>query len=134
MNVELGGQNRTVRSKCYIVQEPMKRDHSTGAMAPLMDFRKVLEYGDPVVCLPPGRVSLSPGPMIDTLREKLRNFTDNDYIVSAGDPTAIFAAAMVLCDINCGRVKALKWDKEARRYIEVQIDIYHRTRRTGDEG
>jgi hypothetical protein len=99
-------------------------------MVPVMDFRKVLDYGDPVVCLPTGRISLSPAPMIDALRDKLKNFSDNDYIVSVGDPTAIFAAAMVASEINCGRVNALKWDKEARQYIVVQLDIHHRTRRT----
>lgn len=117
-----------MRNKCYIIQEPMKRDPGSGVMVPVMDFRKVLEYGDPVVCLPTGRVSLSPGPMIDNLREKLKDFTDDDYIVSVGDPTAIFAAAMVASDINNGRVKALKWDKDSRQYIVVQIDIYYRTR------
>ncbi len=118
-----------MRNKCYIIQEPMKRDRDSGTMIPVMDFRKVLEYGDPIVCLPTGRVSLSPGPMIDNLRDKLKDFTDNDYIVSVGDPTAIFAAAMVASDINNGRVKALKWDKDAKQYIVVQIDIHHRTRK-----
>lgn len=122
-------QESVMRNKCFILQEPMKRDHSSGQMVPLMDFRKVLEYGEPVVCLPTGRVSLSPGPMIDALREKLRNFSDDDYIVSVGDPTAIFAAAMIASELNCGRVKALKWDKEMRQYIVVQLDIHFRTRK-----
>jgi hypothetical protein len=107
----------------------MKKDLATGTPIPLMDFRKVLEYGEPVVCLPPGRVAFSPGPMVDTLREKLKDFTDNDYIVSVGDPTAIFVAAMIASDINRGKVKALKWDKISRRYIAVDIDIHYRTRK-----
>lgn len=116
-------------AKCYIIQEPMKRDHITGQMIPVMDFRKVLEYGEPVVCLTSGRVGLTPGPTIDTLRDKLRSFTDEDYIVSVGDPTGIFAAAMILGDINNGKCKLLKWDKESRRYICVQMDIHYRTRK-----
>lgn len=116
-------------AKCYIIQEPLKWDHSKEQMVPVMDFRKVLEYGEPIVCLSPGPVSLSPGPTIDTLRDKLKNFTDDDFIVSVGDPSAIFIAAMIVGDINRGKCNILKWDKQSKRYIKVVIDIYFRTRK-----
>ena len=111
-------------SKVFIIQEPVK--HGPNGMEPLMDFRKVLEYGDPIICLPPGKVSLSPGPTIDMLRDKLRTYTDNDYIVSVGDPSAIFIAAMLVGELNRGCCKLLKWDKDIKRYIEVKIDLHHR--------
>lgn len=117
------------RPRCFIVQEAMKREGET--MVPVMDFRRVLDYGDPVVCLPPGRVSLTPGPTIDALVEALKTYTDDDYIVSVGDPTAIFAAAMVVGDRNNGKVNMLKWDKTSKQYIKVVIDIHYRTRKTG---
>lgn len=116
-------------SKCYIIQEPMKWDYAKEQMVPVMDFRKVLEYGEPVICLSNGPVSLAPGPTIDTLREKLKDFTDNDFIVSVGDPSAIFIAAMILGDINRGKCNLLKWDKQSKRYIKVAIDIFYRTRK-----
>lgn len=115
--------------KCYILQETMKWDPIKESMVPVMDFKKVLEYGTPIVCLPTGNISFSPGPTIDLLREKLKDFTDNDYIVSVGDPSAIFIAAMILSDINRGKCNLLKWDKKSKRYISVTIDIYHRTRK-----
>lgn len=118
-----------MRSKCYIIQEPVKHDPISGQMVPVMDFRKVLQYGEPIICLPNGRVSLSPGPTIDALRTKLKDFTDDDYIVSVGDPTAIFVAAMVLGDLNRGKCNLLKWDKQSKQYIKVEIDIHHRTRK-----
>lgn len=113
----------------FIIQEPVRRDLATGHMVPVMDFRKVLEYGNPIVCLPTGRVGLTPGPTVDALREKLKGYSADDYIVAVGDPTAMFAAAMVLGDLNNGRCNLLKWDKESKRYICVQLDIHHRTRK-----
>jgi len=113
--------------KVFIIQEPLKR--GANGMEPLMDFRKVLEYGEPVICLPPGKVSLSPGPTIDMLREKLRNYGDNDYIVSVGDPSAIFIAAMLVGELNRGCCKLLKWDRESKRYIEVRVDLHHHRRK-----
>ena len=117
------------RPKVFVIQEPMRRDADSGQIVPVMDFRKVLEYGEPVVLLQNGRVSLAPGPTIDTIRDGLRNFTDDDYIVSVGDPSAIFITAMIMADINNGRCKLLKWDKNVKQYISVQVDIYHRTRK-----
>ena len=118
-----------MRPKCYIIQEPLKKDLTTDQMVPVMDFRKVLEYGDPVICLPNGRVSLTPGPTIDALKEILKNFTDDDFVVSVGDPSAMFIAAMVIGQQNRQRCKLLKWDKKAKQYIVVQVDLNHHQRR-----
>ena len=111
----------------YILQEPLKMED--GNMVPVMDFRKVIPYGDPKVVLPNGRVSLTPGPTIDSLIDCLKDYTDNDYIVSVGDPSAIFIAAMVIADRNNGKVNLLKWDKAAKQYIKVVVDIHYRTRK-----
>ena len=116
----------TTRPRVFIPQEPTKLDPSTGEFISIMDFRKVLEYGDPIVCLPKGRVSLTPGPTIDTLKEKLKDFTDNDYIVSVGDPSAMVIMAMVIGQINRNKCQLLKWDKVARKYIKVVVDLNYR--------
>jgi len=119
------------RPTVYVIQEPMRKEEG-GGMVPVMDFRKVLDYGDPVVVLGNGRVSLRPGPTIDTITEVLKNYTDDDYIVSVGDPSAIFIAAMIAGDRNNGKCNLLKWDKAAKQYIKVVIDIHYRTRRTAE--
>lgn len=117
--------------RVFIIQEPTMRD-TDGKFTSIMDFRRVLEYGDPVVCLPSGRVSLTPAPTIDRLRDILKDFTDDDYIVPTGDPSAMFIAAMIVGEMNCGRCKILKWDKTARRYIRVDVDLNFRRKRTED--
>lgn len=117
------------RPRCFIVQEPMKKDFTTGMMVPVMDFRKVIEYGDPVVLVTSGRVGFNPGPLIDTIRDKMRDITAEDYLVPTGDPVAMFAAAMVAGDLCGGKVKILKWDKVRSEYVCVQMDIHYRTRK-----
>lgn len=113
-------------NKCYIVQEPVKRDHDTGELVPMMNFNKVLDYGTPIVCLPRGNVAFSPAPTMDKLRDKLRDFTDDDYLVCAGDPSCLAMAAMVASERNRGKVALLKWDKRTQTYIEVRVDLYNR--------
>ena len=117
------------RPRCFIVQEPLRRDRETGEFVPAMDFRKVLPYGDPVVLLNSGPVSLTPGITIDRLWEKLKDFTDEDYLVPVGDPSAMFIAAQIAGYQTNGKCKVLKWDKLSREYIEVSYDIHYRTRK-----
>ena len=111
-------------SRCFIIQEPVKKDAASGQMVPMMDFRKALEYGEPVVCLPCGRVAFAPGPTVQTLNEKLRDFSDDDYLVAVGDPSAIAIAGAIAASNNRGRFKMLKWDKESRKYIKIEVNLY----------
>jgi hypothetical protein len=115
-----------MRGKVYIIQEVMKRDPATGNMVSVMDFRKALEYGDLEVCLPNGRVSLTPGPTVEALRHKLKDFCDDDYIVAVGDPSAIMIAGAMASEANRGKFKLLKWDRDSRQYISVAVDLFGR--------
>lgn len=114
------------RPKVYITQEVMKRNIHSGEMEPTMDFRKASEYGDLEVCLPGGRVSLTPGPTIQMLKTKLKNFCDDDYLVAVGDPSVIAMVGAIAAEYNMGRFKMLKWDKNTKQYISVAIDLFNR--------
>lgn len=116
----------TRRPKVFILQEPTRKDEATGELVSLMNFAKANEYGDTVVCVPPGQVALSPAPLIHQLRSVLREYTDDDYVIAVGDPTVMFVAAMVLSDLNRGKCRMLKWDRQAKQYISVDIDIFRR--------
>lgn len=115
-----------MRGKVYIIQEIFKRSPVTGEMVSVMDFRKALDYGDLEVCLPKGPVSLTPGPTVDILKNKLRNFSDNDHIVAVGDPSAIMIAGAIAAERNAGKFKLLKWDRDSKQYICVSVDIFNR--------
>jgi hypothetical protein len=121
------------RGTVYITQEIMKRDLATGNMMPTMDFRKAAEYGDLVLCLPTGRMSLTPGPTVQILKEKLKNFDDSSYLVAVGDPSVIAMAGAIAANNNMGRFKMLKWDRDAKNYISVSVDLWHRTRANNSE-
>jgi len=117
------------RGTAYILQEPMKKDFTTGMMVPVMDLRKVIDYGDPVIVLQSGRISLTPGPTIDRIYDVMRDFCDDDFIVPIGDPSGITILASVASHINNGKYRLLKWDKTRSEYICVNIDIFYRTRK-----
>jgi hypothetical protein len=99
----------------YVVQEVMGRN--------ILPAQK---YGKIEVLLPQGQVAFLPGPTIYKLNQKLKNFSDNDYLLLIGDPVAIALCAMVASSYNNGKVKFLKWDRQETEYIVIESNIYRR--------
>lgn len=82
------------------------------------------EYGELKVLLPPGQVAFSPGPTVRIIRQRLRNFCDEDYLIPIGDPAAIGIAFALAAHFNQGRFNVLKWDRQERLYIPIKVDIH----------
>lgn len=83
-----------------------------------------LAFGNIVTILPPNaQVAFSIGPTVSRIRRKLEKFSDEDYLLFIGDPTAIGIISAVAAMRNKGRYKCLKWDKMEKRYIPIQVDI-----------
>ena len=100
-------------AKVFIVQEMPNHD-----IAPAMKF------GDMSVLLPSNtQIAFSTVPTVRTLRRKLREYKDGDYLLLTGDPVAIGLACSIAAFYNSGRYTALKWDRRERLYIPVRIDI-----------
>lgn len=112
------------KGRVFIVQEPLTRNRTTGELERMFDFSDASLYGRLELLLQYGRVALSPAPMITTLRKKLRDFNDDDYIVPVGDPTAIAAAATIAANNNRGQIKFLKWDSRSRTYTAIEMSLY----------
>lgn len=104
----------------YVVCEPT---HSVGNMSrKSMDLTPAIEYGELCVLMPQSQSMLAPVPTVRTLKEKLRNFTDNDYILPVGDPVLMSTVAMIAAEQNGGKVKFLKWDRHMGKYFVIQVD------------
>lgn len=79
-------------------------------------------YGNIEVLLPNGQVTFATQPTIHKLRERLKDFTENDFLLMIGDPVAISLAAIVASRYS-KTVKFLKWDKQENRYVAVTADF-----------
>ena len=97
----------------YVVQE-----------MPNHDIASAMRFGDLTVLLPSNtQLAFSTVPTVRSLKRKLRNFTDRDYLLLTGDPAAIGLACSIAAAYNSGRYRLLKWDRRERMYIPVSIDI-----------
>jgi len=74
----------------------------------------------------------SPGPLIYKLRQGLKNYTSNDYLLLTGDPALIGVACSIVSDITNGKYNILKWDKQERKYYPIEINLYEKGEVDGD--
>ena len=68
----------------------------------------------------------SPGPLIFKLRQGLKNYTTQDYLLLTGDPALIGVACSIVSDITNGKFNLLKWDKQERKYYPIQINLFEK--------
>lgn len=89
------------------------------------NISSALDFGEVEVLLPNNvQVSFSVAPTVARVQRRLEKFSDDDYLLFIGDPTAISIVSAVAASKNRGRFKCLKWDKLERRYIPIQIDLF----------
>ena len=72
------------------------------------------------------QIIFSPGPLVYKLRQGLKDYTSNDYLLLTGDPAIIGVACSIVSDITNGKYKLLKWDKQERKYYPIEINLYER--------
>ena len=88
------------------------------------NIRSAEKFGDLKVLLPDNRqIVLSSGPLTFKLKHELKDFNDNDYLLLMGDPAIIALAGAVASDANGGRFKVLKWDRDEKKYYDIDIDL-----------
>lgn len=110
-------------SKVFVPQQPSRFDAATRLWIPTVNLDPAKEYGAVEVMLPPNANRLHTAPLIAALKDKMSEFTEDDYIVAVGDPSLIAAAACIAARKTGGSLKMLKWDRMSRNYISVEIQL-----------
>lgn len=92
-----------------------------------LNLVRATKFGE-LIPLLPGRlnITMSPAPVIRELKQKLKDFGDQDYILPLGDPIAIGLAFTIAMQLNRGKFRALKWDKINNSYYVVSCNIHER--------
>lgn len=110
-------------SKVYVVQQTMKKGPG-GGLVPAFDLTPAIAYGDIELLLESSTlVGIAVKPVLRTLRDKLRDFSDDDYILPVGDPIAMALAINVAMEYNNGRAKVLRWDRREKGYVKLQVEL-----------
>ena len=108
--------------KLYLVQE-IPTDRETGQ--PKIDITPALKYGEIKIMFPRlKQMQFSPGPMVMEIKNSLKNFTQDDYLLLYGDPAIIGVVCAVASDITNGKFKLLKYDRRQFSYYAIELNIF----------
>ena len=92
----------------------------------VMDYnvRSAEKFGDLKIMLPDRKqMILASRPLTFELQKHLKDFNDNDYLLLIGDPAIIGLCCAIASDFNNGKFKVLKWDRNDKRYYDLEIDL-----------
>ena len=93
--------------------------------APKINIIGAREFGDLKVLLPENsQIILSPAYVIQTLKQKLKDYKESDYLLLTGDPAIIGVACSIVSETTNGKYNLLKWDKQERKYYPVEINLH----------
>ena len=107
----------------YVIQEIA----GTRSGNPKINIMGASKYGEFKFLLPEfSQMIFSPGPLIYKLRQGLKKFKEDDYLLLTGDPAIIGVACSIVSDITNGKYNLLKWDKQERKYYLISINLYEK--------
>ena len=97
----------------------------TRAGTPKINIMSAREYGDFKFLLPEfSQIIFSPGPLVFKLRNLLKDYTSDDYLLLTGDPAIIGIACSIVSEITNGKFNLLKWDRQEKTYYPIEINLY----------
>lgn len=113
-------------SRVFVVQEPLKME--AGVPVPRINLGTLKPYGEVIFLFQWSDFKEDDAfedsdSIVRELREKLEDFTDDDYIVPLGNPAMIGLAIAVAADCNHGKVRVLDWMRERGRYRLINMDL-----------
>jgi hypothetical protein len=107
----------------YVLQELP----GTKAGTPKINIMSASKYGKFKFLLPEfSQIIFSPGPLIFKLRNLLKDYTVEDYLLLTGDPAIIGVACSIVSDMTNGKYSLLKWDKQDRIYYPIKINLHEK--------
>lgn len=111
-----------MKQKVFVPQIPSRYDSGMGGWVPTVNMDPAKTFGDIVEMLPPEASRMDIATLLPAIKLKLADFSSGDWIVAAGDPT-ITATAVALVVKNGFPLKMLKWDRNLKQYIPVEVDL-----------
>ena len=107
----------------YVIQEIP----GTQSGCPKINIMGAADYGEFKFLLPEfSQIIFSPGPLIFKLRQSLKDYKPEDYLLLTGDPAIIGVACSIVSDMTNGKYNLLKWDKQEKKYYPIEINLHEK--------
>lgn len=111
-------------SKVYVVQNPHRQVN--GKLVPTFNLDPAKKHGELVFLLSPSARPFQSEHVVGVLREGLKEYSSDDYLLLIGNPALIGMATAIAAHFNDGSVKLLQWDGVRGEYNAVSVDLRFR--------
>lgn len=109
-------------NRVFVVQNQHRWNREAERFEPKFDMTSAQRFGTLVYLLSPTAAPFNPRPIVEELREKLREYREGDHLLLVGNPALILAVGAIAASYNNGRVSVLQWSGKDQRYINIQLD------------
>jgi hypothetical protein len=110
-------------ARVFVVQQQMRREGAT--LVPKFDLAPAAKFGALSMLLSPTAAPFNPGHIIAELQDKLRSFSDDDYLLLVGNPCLIGMTVAIAAQANSGRVRMLQWSGRDQSYRVVRANVQY---------
>ncbi|QRE00408.1 hypothetical protein [Burkholderia phage BCSR52] len=108
-------------SKVYIPQLPFKFDHAVSRRVPQFDITPAMQFGQLEMVLDETDDSRLLARLTPKIRERLQQFTENDFMIAIGNPAVIAICASIVLRRQ-KRLKMLQWNAKLGMYYEMELN------------
>lgn len=109
--------------RVFIPQVPSRFDGGTNLWIPTVNVKPAEKFGEIVVMLPPAAARSGIDACASVIKERLRDYTREDYLLALGDPTLYAVAACFAAEKADGVLRMLKWDRISSGYVLEEVDL-----------
>lgn len=111
----------------YVTQDVLVRGPG-GSYERRYDHSSALSFGNLKYVVNFSQTQAPPYILVETLRNALSSFTQDDYLLPVGDPVIMSLATHFALEASGGRVQILRWDRVTQAYQPVHFDVKRRTK------
>lgn len=111
------------RARVFISHEPLKLGEG-GRPVPAFPLRHVRQFGELVVLVEWSELQdMSADQILWKMRDKLRDYSDRDFLLLVGSSRTFAPAIQVANEVNDGRCKVLTWNRGEGVYLVDSFDV-----------
>lgn len=107
----------------YVIQKQMHFDADKGELVPRFDLSSAEQFGQIEYLLSPGAKPEKVDLLVKELKVKLKNFSEDDYLLLVGNPILI-GIASAIASSNCGTINFLQWFGKTQSYVPIKANIF----------
>lgn len=125
-------------SRVFVIQNQQRRNKVTGKLYPAFNISPAEIFGTITYILGPSarpfgketkdveesQQNFQPSALVTEMQKKLKNYSDDDYLLLIGNPCFIGFAVAIASHFNNGRVRVLQWNGMLKKYIPVMVSLF----------